>query len=127
MASKDFPQAAFGAIAVDGIADGFGRGNDAEASGVVCWSLAKEPPKREKTALDTAALFANFAKIALAANMLLRAETHGRLTPEEKLRLASGVCGPWHDVQRGPCGLQRWPYGREIRSCGLALSGVDEK
>ncbi len=127
MAAKDFPKAAFGAVAVNSITDGFGRGDDTEASGVIGRVFAEEPPKREKTALDSAALFADVAKIALAANVLLRAKTHGRLAPEEKLRLASGVCGPWHDVQRGPCGLQRWPYGREIRSCGLALSGVDEK
>ena len=77
--------------------------------------------------MDTAALFADYAKIALAANVLLRAKTHGRLTPEETLRLESGVYGPWHDVKRGPCGLQQWTYGREIRFCGLALSDVDEK
>jgi len=77
--------------------------------------------------MDTAALFADITKIALAANVLLRAKTHGRLTPEKTLRLGSGVYGPWHDVQRGPCGLQRWLYGREIRFCGLALSDVDEK
>jgi len=127
MAAKDFTKAAFGAVALNGIADGFGRGNDAEASGFIGRVFTKEPPESEKTTLDTAALFADFEKIALAANVLLRAKTHGRLAPEQTLRLASGVCGPWRDVQRGPCGLQRWPYGREIRSCGLALSGVDEK
>lgn len=77
--------------------------------------------------MNTAALFTDITKIALAANVLLRAKTHGRLTPEKTLRLGSGVYGPWHDVRRGPYGLQRWPYGREIRSCGLALSDVDEK
>jgi len=41
MTAKDFPKAAFGAIALDGIADGFGRGDDTNAAGVICRFFAK--------------------------------------------------------------------------------------
>ena len=127
MAAKNLAHPAFSSIAEDGIADGFSGSDDADSASVISRVVSREPPKREKTAMDTAALFANKTKIALAANVLLRAKTHGWLTPRRRLRLESGAYGPWHDGKRGPCGLQLWLYGREIRSCGLALSGVDEK
>ncbi len=94
-------------VEVGAFGDCFARGDHTDTAKAVGGIFPGQPPKREKTAMDTAALFANKTKIALAANVLLRAKTHGRLTAGKLLRLESGVCGPWHDGRRGPCGRRQ--------------------
>ena len=82
MVAKRFTEAAFGAVAADGVAHGGGRRNDADAGQVGCGGeirdgVAAFPPHGEGAAIDATTLFADDADIALAAQVLLRAETHG--------------------------------------------------
>ena len=79
--AKRLSEAAFGAVAADGVADGSGRGNDTDARQVGCYrevwrGVAVLPPNGERAAIDTATVFADDADVALAAQVLLRAETH---------------------------------------------------
>jgi len=90
MTPKNFTQTALGAVAQHGVAHGRGRGHDANPpcvrrSGVSgAWAggrnnrcRAPETPQGEGAAIDTASLLPDGAEIALATQMLLRAETHG--------------------------------------------------
>lgn len=87
MSAENLAQATLGSIAQDRIADSGDGRDDSDSTKTVGGSPTREPPKREKTAVNPAALFANQTKIALAANMLLRAKTHGKLTPKGDLDL----------------------------------------
>src|SRR5690606_40887369 len=71
MAAVNFTQAALGAIAVDGIADGSPGCDDAHACGHR-WRLGKPlPPSKEKgPAVDAAALLANGTEIVVAPQTL---------------------------------------------------------
>jgi hypothetical protein len=92
MVTEDFPEAALGAIALDGGADSRGRGDHADARLVgFGWGqhfsrirdgsggdgFPPAPPKREGAAFNAAALFAHAPDIALTPQMLLGAEAHG--------------------------------------------------
>lgn len=74
---KNSAQAAFSAVALHGVADSGDRGDHAHSPGEVSGVFAGKPPSGENPAVNPATLFANTAKIALAANVLLRAKTHG--------------------------------------------------
>jgi len=79
--AKRLTEAAFGAVAADGVADGSGRSDDTDARQVRCdrefrGDVAVLPPHSEGAAIDTTTLFADDADVALAAQVLLRAETH---------------------------------------------------
>ena len=76
VAAKELAQAALGAVALDGVADGGSRGDDAETRRRGGWRIAAEPGERECAAVEAAAVFADRAEIDLAAQMLLGAKTH---------------------------------------------------
>ena len=120
LVAENFAEAAFRAIAEHGVADGSGRGHDADAGnrprgrgGGRGVGVATAPPHREGAAVDAAALFADGANIALAAQVLLRAETHGgvaRLASACARRAVADGCGgrgnePRLRRQSGVCGL----------------------
>ena len=79
--AEDFAQTALGAIAADGVADGGGGGDHADArrvgGGARERGVAALPPQGEGATIHPASLFADDADVALAAHVLLRAETHG--------------------------------------------------
>lgn len=80
MTPKDFAKAALGAITADGVSDG-GRGSDERGATNVRGSLlvvgvAAETPEGESAAVVAATAFADRPKIALAADVLLRAKSH---------------------------------------------------
>ncbi len=84
LGAEEFAEAAFGAIALHGGANGGGGGDDADAG--IRWrraGRAEFPPDGEGAAVDAAALLAHGADVALAAQVLLSAEAHGtgRETP----------------------------------------------
>lgn len=78
--SKHLAQAAFGAIAEDGVADGSGRSDDAEPGENRRRRVGRVPlqkPHRECAAIQPATVFTHSAKVALTPQVLLRAKTHG--------------------------------------------------
>lgn len=79
--AEDFAETALGAVATDGVADGGGRSDHADARCVGIgdrqWDVAALPPQGEGATIHPASLFADDADVALAAQVLLRAETHG--------------------------------------------------
>ena len=80
--AKGFAEAALGAVAAYGVAHGRG-GRDHADPGRAGWDhevgggVAALPPDGEGAAIEAAAEFTNDADVALAAQVLLRAETHG--------------------------------------------------
>jgi hypothetical protein len=67
--AKRLAEAAFGAVAADGVADGSGRGDDTDARQVQCDCEVKRnvsvlPPHSEGAAIDTTTLFADDADVA---------------------------------------------------------------
>ena len=80
--AKGFAEAALGAVAAHSVADGGGGRDDANArragwDGEIGGGVAAFPPDGEGAAIQAAAVFADDADVALAAQVLLRAETHG--------------------------------------------------
>src|SRR6188768_830185 len=77
IATVEFAQAAFGAVALDGIADGSAGSNDAHASRTGGRTRWRGPPNKLKgAAVHAAALFADSAKINRALQALAGAQTH---------------------------------------------------
>ncbi len=81
MSAKEFSEAALGAIAVDGVADG-GRGSDHAGAWCCegCGGIGRRPgppPNGEGAGIDAAAFGADSTNFILAAKVLLRAKTHG--------------------------------------------------
>lgn len=79
MGAEDGAEAALGAVALDGGADG-GDGRDhsnAREGGRDGLVSAPEKPDGKGAAVEPAALFAHGTEITRAPQMLLRAETHG--------------------------------------------------
>lgn len=82
MVAEHLAEAAFGAVALDGVADGRNGGDDANAhEGTV--AAPRKIPEGKRRTLHTPALFPDSTKIARAAQMLLRAEAHGRAAAGE--------------------------------------------
>ena len=81
MLAEKFAQAALGAVAQDRVADRRGGRDDANAGqwkrGSALGDGAGSPPEGEGAGVETTALGAHDANVVLAAEMLLRAETHG--------------------------------------------------
>lgn len=78
MSAKKFAETAFGAIAMDGVADGGGGGDHAGAgSDDGDFRRAREPPDREGARVETTAFSPDSTNFVLAAEVLLRAKTHG--------------------------------------------------
>ena len=78
MSAKEFAETAFGAVAVNGVThrgsggDHAGARADAERSGWV-----GEPPNCESAGVKATALSSDSSNFVLAAEVLLRAKTHG--------------------------------------------------
>ena len=79
MLTEKFPETALGAIALDGGTNRRGGGDDAD-SRAIDGAFAPPVPERERPAVESLALLAYGAKLAWAADMLLRTETHGTTT-----------------------------------------------
>jgi len=76
--AENLAQAALGAVALDGAADGSNGGDHADA-GEAGWTglgVTPEKPDGEGAAVDPATLLPYGAKITRAPQMLLRAEAH---------------------------------------------------
>lgn len=98
MAAKNFPEPAFGPVAQDGAADGGPGGHHADAG--QCFGSwrgrrqgALEMPEGESLAIGARPALPGSADVALAAEVLPRAETHQESGPF-RFRRQSGACVP---------------------------------
>jgi len=76
--AEHLAEAAFGPVAQNGPSDGRRRGGRANAGFGRSCLRAPQAPNGEGAAVPAHALFADGADVALAAQVLLRAESHGR-------------------------------------------------
>jgi hypothetical protein len=94
MPAEKFAEAAFGAVAQDGVADGGGRSDEARArevnrNGSGGGDGPGKPPDGESAGVVAAAFGTDGANVALAAEMLLRAETHGTAAVNGRGRISA--------------------------------------
>jgi len=153
MMTENLAQTAFGAGPFDGAADRSGRGDDADATqvgrnrgmggggrGLLRWPPTV--PQGKTAAFEATAEFAHGLNIALAPQMLLGAETHGRekevetvpdctrqecvtlVVPCYAIKPPSSAYVPYDGAIGGLCGRQQWTCGRGSRSCGRVSCGV---
>jgi hypothetical protein len=77
MFAVDFAEAALGAVAVDGVADGGTGGDHAHAGGGGGGFGGTRPPRQEEgAAIEAAALLANGAEIVVAPQALPSPQVH---------------------------------------------------